>query len=107
MASYMADLPQQIRAMVETDSCILPEDFTVSDFSAQTQDNGNTLMAFEFGFLDDKTGVSTTCYFNSTSESIIEGGRTPRYPCVDTRALFIWQNSQLTMVEKVCAGDDG
>ncbi|KAH7358765.1 hypothetical protein B0T11DRAFT_330522 [Plectosphaerella cucumerina] len=107
MAAYMAELPQQIRAMVETDSCVLPEDFTVSDFTAQSQDNGNTLDAFEFGFTDDKTTVSTTCYFNSTSVPVVEGGRTPRYPCEDARALFIWQNSQLTLIEKVCPGDDG
>lgn len=107
MAAYMTQVPQQLRALVESDECILPEDFTISNFDAVSQDGGETLDAFQFGFLDDKTSITTTCYFNSTSEPIVEGGRTPKYPCEDARALFIWQNSQLTMVEKVCPGDDG
>lgn len=107
MAAYMAQVPQELRALVDTEDCILPEDFTITAFDAESQDNGDTMDAFMFGFVDDKTSVSTTCYFNSTSEPVVEGGRTPRFPCGDARVLFIWQDSQLTMIEKVCPGDDG
>ncbi|KAM0281917.1 hypothetical protein ACHAQH_003262 [Verticillium albo-atrum] len=107
MAAYMASLPQDIAALVATDDCQLPDEFSIQNFVAESADGGKTLGSFEFGFLDDSTTVDTSCLFNSTSEAVNDDGRTPRYACNDARVNFIWQNESLTLIEGVCAGEDG
>lgn len=107
MAAYMASVPLHIRALVDANECTLPSEFTISDFSGQSDDGGDTLDQFEFNFQNDGTSISTLCQFNSSSEAIILGGRTPRYACNDPSVHFIWQDSALTMIEKVCPDEQG
>ncbi|PNH37848.1 hypothetical protein VD0004_g8955 [Verticillium dahliae] len=107
MAAYIASLPQEIAALVATDDCQLPDEFSIQNFVADSADGGKTLDSYEFGFFDDSTTVDTSCLFNSTSKAVNNDGRTPRYSCNDARVNFIWQNGSLTLIEGVCAGEDG
>ncbi|KAL2757109.1 hypothetical protein ACRALDRAFT_1056171 [Sodiomyces alcalophilus JCM 7366] len=107
MAAYMASVPRNIRALVEADECKLPSEFTIRGFSGESDDGGDTLDLFEFSFQDDGTGISTLCQFNSSSEAIVLGGRTPRYACHDPSVHFIWQDTALTMIEKTCPDEQG
>lgn len=105
-------IPQTLalRAADTSDDCNLPDDYHILDFSAQSQDAGNTLSAFNFTFTDDTTIITTDCYFNSTSTpNPSQGKPVPRYPCNDRRIEFIWEDDtqKLWMIQQVCPGSDG
>lgn len=107
MASYMATVPQSIRALVDSDQCDLPAEFSVTGFTGTSEDGGETFESFEFGFSDADTGIDTLCQFNSSSDPIVIGGRTPRFACNDGTVQFIFQDGSLTMVERACPDDQG
>lgn len=107
-ASYIAAVPQELMAMVESSSCVLPQGYQITNFAAQSADGGQTVDSLTFNFNDDITGVNTPCYLNASSVPVPSDGRTPRYPCDNPLAQFIWsENSKLTMIEKVCPASDG
>jgi hypothetical protein len=106
-ATVQYAVPQSLSVLVDEDDCVLPDDFDIQNFTAQSSDGGNVLQSFDFGFLDDSTNITTPCHFNSTSKPIGDPGRTPRFACDDSVVQFIWQNGTLTIIEGVCPGTDG
>ncbi|KAF6834075.1 hypothetical protein CMUS01_06298 [Colletotrichum musicola] len=105
--SYMAAVPQDLMALVDSSSCVLPEDFQVQNFAAQSPDGGQTVDSLAFTFNDDSTGVNTPCHLDASSVPVPGDGRTPRYACDNPVVQFIWQNSQITMIEGVCPDASG
>ncbi|KAH6997560.1 hypothetical protein BKA56DRAFT_2517 [Ilyonectria sp. MPI-CAGE-AT-0026] len=91
-----------------SNSCVLPDDYHIKGYSAESESDGETLSSFNFTFLDETTNVTTPCEFNSSSVSV-PGNGTPRYQCDKTDVEFIWQNATqyLTMVERVCPDASG
>ncbi|KAH7137153.1 hypothetical protein B0J13DRAFT_559044 [Dactylonectria estremocensis] len=47
--------------------CILPDDYHIKKYSAESESDGQTLSSYSFTFDDDSTKVSTRCEFNSSS----------------------------------------
>ncbi|KAH7133515.1 hypothetical protein EDB81DRAFT_103420 [Dactylonectria macrodidyma] len=88
-----------------SNSCVLPDDYHIKNYSAESESDGQTL-SYSFIFGDDSTKVSTPCEFNSSSIPVLVNGN-PRYECDNTDVQFVWDGSKLTMVEKVCPGANG
>ncbi|OLN82047.1 hypothetical protein CCHL11_08657 [Colletotrichum chlorophyti] len=107
MVSYMASVPESLMTMVDSAACNLPDDFQVQDFTADSQDGGQTVDVLDFTFNDDSTGLSTPCHLDASSVPVPSDGRTARYACDNALVQFIWQNGRATMIEKVCPGADG
>ncbi|OHE97802.1 hypothetical protein CORC01_06837 [Colletotrichum orchidophilum] len=108
VVSYMPTVPDTLMAMVESsEDCNLPDDFQIQNFSAESPDGGKTTDSLDFTFNDDSTILNTQCHLNASSAPVSGDGRTPRYACDNTNVQFIWQNSTITVIEKVCPGDDG
>ena len=107
LAIVQYQVPHSLAALVEDTDCILPDDFNVQKFVAESADGGKTLGSFDFIFADDSTNATTPCHFNSSSKSVVDDGRTPRFACDNSNVQFIWQNLTLTLIEAVCPGDDG
>ncbi|GKT41874.1 uncharacterized protein ColSpa_02055 [Colletotrichum spaethianum] len=105
--SYMAAVPESLMAKVESSDCTLPDDFQIQNFAAESPDGGQTVESLNFNFNDDSAILSTPCQLNASSVPVTSDGRTPRYACDDARVQFIWQNGTITVIEKVCPGDDG
>ncbi|GKT83017.1 hypothetical protein Ct61P_00867 [Colletotrichum tofieldiae] len=92
--SYMAAVPESLMTMIQ-------------NFAAESPDSGQTVESLNFNFNDDSTVLSTPCHLNASSVPVAGDGRTARYACDDARVQFIWQNGTVTVIEKVCPGDDG
>lgn len=107
MVSYMEAVPDSLMAMVESTNCNLPDDFQIQTFAAESQDGGQTVDSLDFTFNDDSTILNTPCHLNSSSVPVPSDGRTARYACDNPLVQFIWQNGTITIIEKVCPGDDG
>ncbi|KAJ0166740.1 hypothetical protein CTA2_6067 [Colletotrichum tanaceti] len=107
VVSYMATVPESLMTMVESTDCTLPDDFQIQNFTAESPDGGQTLDSLAFSFNDDSTLLGTLCHLDASSIPVAGDGRTARYACDDTRVQFIWQNGTITVIEKVCPGDDG
>ncbi|KAF4851132.1 hypothetical protein CGCSCA4_v003494 [Colletotrichum siamense] len=106
MVSYMAAVPDSVMAMADAGNCNLPDDFQIQNFAAQSAD-GQTADSLDFTFNDDSTTLNTPCHLNASSVPVSGDGRTPRYSCENAMVQFIWQNNTITVIEKVCPGDDG
>ncbi|KAL2883827.1 hypothetical protein SGCOL_000976 [Colletotrichum sp. CLE4] len=105
--SYMSAVPDTLMAMVESsEDCNLPDDFQIQNFAAESAD-GKTADSLDFTFNDDSTILNTQCHLNASSVPVPGDGRTPRYACDNASVQFIWQNGTMTVIEKVCPGDDG
>ncbi|KAK1527669.1 uncharacterized protein CCOS01_07931 [Colletotrichum costaricense] len=105
--SYMSAVPDKLMAMVEaSEDCNLPDDFQIQNFTAESAD-GKTADSLDFTFNDDSTVLNTQCHLNASSVPVSGDGRTPRYACDNASVQFIWQNGTITVIEKVCPGDDG
>ncbi len=107
--AYTPPAALMAKAQAVDDECVLPISFKIGNFSGKSNDTKSTLSSFNFEFSDVETKAKTLCHFNSTSKSTTPGSLTPRYPCEDGEAKFIWENDAmaLTMVERVCPGPDG
>ncbi|KAH6604660.1 hypothetical protein Trco_006367 [Trichoderma cornu-damae] len=104
--------PPELLAMARTNSnCKLPPDFHIKNFAAKSNETGPTasLVAYNFTFVDETTGVTTGCYFNSSSVSTTPAGLTPRYACSHADVKFIWEDDkrELTLVERICPLPNG
>ena len=86
-------------------SCSLPEGFEIHNFQTWTPVEGNDeSLVVQFGYVDNSTGINTSCQYNSTSKNVGKPDLAPRYACDDPLAQFIWQNEILTMIETACPG---
>lgn len=108
LAVHLYSVPQSLSLAEadETNDCVLPDSYYVSDFQSTSGTGGTNLTAFSFDFKDMKTGISTPCEFNSSSVSTLPGSSS-RYPCDNSSVDFIWQDEPnwLTMIEYVCSED--
>jgi hypothetical protein len=111
LAAMLAYTPtDEMRAMAASRAdCNLPGYYNINNFLAQSNDTGRTLSAFDFGFANNETQVTTLCHFNASSDSTTPPGATPRYFCEDKNVLFIWENEdqKLWMIQQVCPGPSG
>ncbi|EFQ29358.1 hypothetical protein CGRA01v4_05101 [Colletotrichum graminicola] len=105
--SYMAAVPESLMAKVQSSDCTLPDDFQIQNFAAESPDGGKTIESLAFNYNDDSTILSTSCHLNASSIPVAGDGRTARYACDDARVQFIPRNGTITMIEKVCPGEDG
>ncbi|KAL0939281.1 uncharacterized protein CTRU02_205891 [Colletotrichum truncatum] len=106
LVSYMAAVPESLMALSNSGDCTLPDDFQIQQFSAQSPD-GQTIDSLDFTFNDDSTILKTQCHLNASSVPVSDDGRTARYSCDNQLVQFIWQNETITVIEKVCPGEDG
>ncbi|KAF9879074.1 hypothetical protein CkaCkLH20_03307 [Colletotrichum karsti] len=106
MVSYMASVPDNVMAMADAGNCALPDDFQIQNFAAQSTD-GKTADSLDFTFNDDSTSLNTECHLNASSVPVPSNGATDRFSCDNALVQFIWQNETITIIEKVCPGDDG
>lgn len=104
--SYNA--PASLLARAAAD-CSLPSQYIISDFTAKSNDTGNSIQEYKFNFEDETSKVTTLCQFNASSESTTPSGLEPRYPCEKGDVKFIWQAEQdkLWMIERVCPTASG
>ncbi|KAK4158498.1 hypothetical protein C8A00DRAFT_10757 [Chaetomidium leptoderma] len=92
-----------VKTILDTQFCVMPEEFVVKNFQVWTPDAGNNRSAIiNFNYSDDDTHIDTKCQFNETSVNVGPEGLTPRYACDNKLVEFIWENGTLTMVERDC-----
>ncbi|KAL7936903.1 hypothetical protein V8C35DRAFT_210840 [Trichoderma chlorosporum] len=112
MSALSYSPPPELLAQAQSQSdCNLPSDFHIKNFAAKSNETGPAanLSAYNFTFVDQTTGVTTSCHFNSSSVSSTSPGYTPRYACEKGVVQFIWDNAkrQLTVVEGICPNSRG
>lgn len=91
--------------------CVLPADYHIKDFSAETNNTGRSLTSYKFTFLNTATNSSTACEYGVglKPEISANGGGIPRYSCKNKDVSFFWQgkHKKLGMVQKVCPDANG
>ncbi|PNY28269.1 Uncharacterized protein TCAP_01804 [Tolypocladium capitatum] len=113
LAAATAYTPPPLLLAVANDpsnSCVLPRDYHIRNFVAQSNDTGRTLCAYDFAYLDTATNSSTTCRYDAaTSKSTTPDGMTQRFECRDPNVKFIWvgEMHKLVMIQRVCPGTTG
>ncbi|KAI2629032.1 hypothetical protein GGS21DRAFT_492584 [Xylaria nigripes] len=93
-------IPKEFKAV--TSNCILPANFTVTDFTAYTNKEDASLDRINFEFDDAETNINATCSRDAESKPTGPGGN--RYACDNVNISFIYQESGLTLIEEVCSG---
>jgi hypothetical protein len=88
------------------DACIMPANFTISNFTTFVDTLDSSQNVTVFGFTDPSTSIDTTCQQNASSiPDIPAAGLVARYRCDNPVVEFIWQPSKLTLVETVCPSE--
>ncbi|EAQ93339.1 predicted protein [Chaetomium globosum CBS 148.51] len=85
--------------------CTYPEEFVVKNFRTWTPEGGNNRSAtVEFDYTDDSVmpAIETKCHFNETSVNVGPQDLAARYACENSLVEFIWNERELTMVERAC-----
>ncbi|KAI0125903.1 hypothetical protein BJ170DRAFT_453446 [Xylariales sp. AK1849] len=102
VASTSYSIP--VEMAVEAD-CVMPSEYTISDFMTLGSQLNGTTNTTSFHFIDSDTGIDTDCERNSTSKtSTTSPNATPRWPCNDGNVEFIYQTNGLTVIEAACPG---
>jgi hypothetical protein len=85
--------------------CTYPAEFVIKDFRTWTPEIGNNRSAtVEFDFTDTSVmpHIETKCHFNDTSVNVGPQDLAARYACEYNLVEFIWNEGELTMIERVC-----
>ncbi|KAH8675991.1 hypothetical protein BX600DRAFT_192276 [Xylariales sp. PMI_506] len=99
LASY--SIPLKLAAA--NDECILPAQFTITEFATFGDKFNGTMNSTSFHYSDTDTNIDTDCYQNASSVGIVPvTGGTTRYPCGDANVQFIYSMGKLTLIEIAC-----
>jgi hypothetical protein len=96
-------VPTSIKSILKSSFCVLPDEFVITNFQIWTPAAGNNRSTIiDFDYSDQSTHLDTKCHFNETSVNVGPEGSAARYACELDWIHFIWENNDLTMIEKVC-----
>ena len=85
--------------------CTYPEEFVVKNFYTWTPEVGSNHSAIvEFDYTDSTVipAIETKCHFNETSINVGPHDLAARYACENNLVEFIWNERELTMIERAC-----
>ncbi len=96
-------VPATLAKLADENGCILPQGFIVTGYQMWTPAAGNSNpMLIDFQYEDGSTSTITPCHLNASSPNVAADGDTARWPCDNKLVSFIWQDRQLTLIEKAC-----
>ncbi|KAK2591681.1 hypothetical protein QQS21_010618 [Conoideocrella luteorostrata] len=112
LASSLAYTPPpalMARAKENPTACAFPNEYRVSNFEGQTNNNGTTLSAYKFTFINPATNSTTACKYDEGSTPEKSANGIPRFACNNKAVTFSWSSEQqkLAVIQSVCPGSNG